>query len=150
MSISIKTKNNLNLFIINQNLLKIDLERGIKELWNNFFDFIISNCNKQIIFAHNLGNFDGFFIYKALSNSFKPEEVSCLIDTHNKFIQITLEKKNLKIVFKDSYRIFQISLNDLCSILSVTGKTSKYNPEYHNLSLFNNEKLLEEFKKTTN
>jgi hypothetical protein len=63
------------------------------------------------------------FIYKGLSNSLKPDEVSCLIDSHNKFIQITLELKNLKIVFKDSYRIFQVSLNDLCDILSVRGKT---------------------------
>jgi DNA polymerase type B, organellar and viral len=83
-----------------------------------------------------------------MSNRFKPEEVSCLIDTHNNFIQITLEIQKLKIVFKDSYRIFQVSLNDLCSVLSLRGKTSIYNQEYHQLSLFNkgNEKLLEEFK----
>jgi hypothetical protein len=83
-----------------------------------------------------------------LSNRFKPEEVYCLIDTHNKFIQITLELKNLKIVFKDSYRIFPVSLNDLCSILSLQGKTSIYKPEYHKISLFNkeNDKILEEFK----
>lgn len=90
----------------------------------------------------------GFFIYKALSNKFKPLEVSCLIDTHNKFIQISLELKNLKIMFKDSYIIFPVSLNDLCKILSVQGKTSIYKQEYHNISLFNNEnfKMLEEFK----
>ena len=83
-----------------------------------------------------------------MSNRFKPEEVSCLIDSHNKFIQITLEVQKLKIVFKDSYRIFSVSLKDLCSVLSLRGKTSTYNPEYHKLSLFNqgNEKLLEEFK----
>jgi len=121
---------------------------GIEELWIKFFDFIVLNCNKQVIFVHNLGNFDGFFIYKALSNRFKPEEVSCLIDTHNKFIQITLEIKKLKIVFKDSYRIFQVSLNDLCNILSLQGKTSIYKPEYPQMSLFNkeNEEMLEEFK----
>lgn len=148
ISISIKTENNLKLFIIDHTLLKIDVERGIKELWNNFFEFILINCNKHVIFVHNLGSFDGFFIYKALSNRFKPEEVSCLIDSHNKFIQITLEIQKLKIVFKDSYRIFTVSLNDLCSVLSLQGKTSIYNPEYHKLSLFNkeNEKLLEEFK----
>jgi hypothetical protein len=30
--------------------------------------------------------------------------------------------------------------------LSLPGKSSNYNPEYQKLSLFNNEKLLEEFK----
>lgn len=83
-----------------------------------------------------------------MSNQFKPEEVSCLIDTHNKFIQISLKIKNLKIVFKDSYRIFPVSLNDLCKILSLQGKSSVYKEEFHNISLFKkgNEKLLEEFK----
>ena len=148
ISISIKTSNNLKLFIIDHNLLKIDVEMAIKNLWNIFFEFIVLNCNKQVIFVHNLGSFDGFFIYKGLSNRLKPDEVSCLIDSHNKFIQITLELKNLKIVFKDSYRIFQVSLNDLCDILSVRGKSSTYNSEYHNISLFNkeNDKILEEFK----
>jgi DNA polymerase type B, organellar and viral len=82
-----------------------------------------------------------------LSNSFKSEEVTCLIDSHNKFIQITLEIKKLKIVFKDSYRISPVALKDLCSILSLQGKASLYNPEYHKISLFNkeNENLLEEF-----
>jgi hypothetical protein len=40
------------------------------------------------------------------------QEVSCLIDHHNNFIQITLIIDKLKIVFKDSYRIFPVSLND--------------------------------------
>ena len=40
---------------------------------------------------------------------------------HNKFIQIILEIGKLKIVFKDSYRIFLVSLNDLCDILSLPG-----------------------------
>jgi hypothetical protein len=113
-----------------------------------FFYFIILYCNKHVIFVHNLGNFDGIFIYKAMSNQFKPEEVNCLIDSHNKFIQISLEINKLKIVFKDSYRIFPVSLKDLCKILSLKGKTSVYKEEFHNISLFKkgNEKVLEEFK----
>jgi DNA polymerase type B, organellar and viral len=52
----------------------------------------------------------------------------------------------LKIIWKDSYIIFPVSLNDLCSILNLPGKTSKYNPEFHNLSLFDKPSLLDEFK----
>jgi hypothetical protein len=37
-------------------------------------------------------------------------------------------------------------LDDLCSILHLLGKTSKYNPEFHNLSLFDKPSLLDEFK----
>jgi hypothetical protein len=50
------------------------IDIAIKDLWNKFFDFVLNNCNKEVIFVHNLGNFDGFFIYKALSNRFKPPE----------------------------------------------------------------------------
>lgn len=120
---------------------------------------ILVNCNKDVIFVHNLGSFDGFFIYKALSNRFKPEEVTCLIDNHNKFIQITLTLAclnanqsrakvidKLKIVFKDSYRIFPVSLNDLSNVLGLPGKTSSYRNEFHKISLFTNPSLLQEFK----
>jgi hypothetical protein len=41
-----------------------------------------------------------------------------LIDSHNKFIQITLNINKFKINFKDSYKIFPVSLNDLANILS--------------------------------
>jgi hypothetical protein len=64
-----------------------------------------------------LGSFDSFFLYKALSNRFKADEVTCLIDNHNKFIQITLEIEKLKITFKDYYRIYPVSLSELCNIL---------------------------------
>ena len=57
-----------------------------------------------------------------------------------------MEIEKLKIIFKDSYRIFPVSLNDLCDILSLPGKTNSYNPEYHKIGLFNNEQLLQEFK----
>jgi hypothetical protein len=156
ISISIKTKNKIKVFIIDPSALRLaeardikllnNLNTALKDLWDKFFYFILKNCDKDVIFVHNLGNFDGFFIYKALSNKFKPEEVSCLIDNHNKFIQITLHIDKLKIVFKDSYRIFPVSLNDLCNILSLPGKTNSYNPEYHKITLFNNEQLLQEFK----
>jgi len=61
---------------------------GVQEMWDKFFNFILGECNKDVIFVQNLGAFDGFFLYKALSNKFKAEEVSCLIDSENKLIQI--------------------------------------------------------------
>lgn len=152
VSISIKTKLTSKIFIIDQNKLTFskanedNLNLQINELWDKFFDFILKFCDKDIIFVHNLGGFDGFFIYKALSNRFKPIEISCLIDTHNKFISITLNINKFKIIFKDSYRIFPVSLDDLCNILNIKGKTSKYKPEFHELTLFDNPSLLEEIK----
>lgn len=97
--ISFKNRSKENIFMIDHSKLLENIDKALDSLWNNLFDFILKHCNKNVIFVHNLGNFDGFFIYKALSNRFKPEEVSCLIDHHNKFIQITLEIDKFKIVF---------------------------------------------------
>jgi hypothetical protein len=150
ISISIRTKNNSKIFIIDPVKLMKNLDLALDELWNQFFDFILVNCGgsspKNTIFVHNLGEFYGLFIFKALSNKFEPNQVSCLIDSHNKFIQITLTIKKIKIIWKDSYRIFPVSLDDLCNMLSLPGKSSKYKSEFHNLTLFKNSSLLEEFK----
>jgi len=144
--ISITTKTTSKIFLIDPVKLLNDLNTAVSDLWDGLFDFILKICNKDVIFVHNLGNFDGFFIYKALSNRFKPEEISCLIDNHNRFIQIIIQIDKFKIVWKDSYRIFPVSLDDLCNILHLPGKISKYNPEFHSLSLFDKPLLLEEFK----
>jgi DNA polymerase type B, organellar and viral len=105
--------------------------------------------NFEIIFTHNLGSFDGYFIYKALSNYFtnNPEKVSTIIDNQNKFITIKINLDNNKnIKWLDSNRIFPLSLDDLCKMFKVDGKVSKYKLEYNSIDMFNNPILLEEFK----
>jgi hypothetical protein len=73
ISISIKTKNISKIFLFllpeppkqrDNNKLLVELNNALRDLWDKFFDFILVNCNKDVIFVHNLGNFDGFFIYK--------------------------------------------------------------------------------------
>lgn len=39
-----------------------------------------------------------------------------------------------------------MSLDDLCSILNIPGKISKYNPKFHSIDLFSDLNLLKEFK----
>jgi DNA polymerase type B, organellar and viral len=119
----------------------IDLDLAIDKLWKQFFDYLI-NTYKGVIFIHNLGNFDGYFLYKALSNYAKPTDISTIVDDHNEFIQIKLS--NL-ITWKDSYRIFPVLLNELCKVFGVEGKSSEYNPKFNDLSLFNNQDLLKDF-----
>ena len=94
---------------------------------------------------HNLGSFDGFFIYKYLSNYTKPTNISSIIDNHNKFIEISY-KNDIKLIWRDSMRIFDVSLNELCYTFNVEGKTSKYNQEFNKITLFDNLDLLETFK----
>jgi len=104
-----------------------------------------NTINFKDIFIHNLGNFDGLFLFKALSNFYKPSQLETIIEDKNKFIVISLKLNNFKIVFKDSYRIFPISLSELCKVFTVKGKTSTYKKEYNNLNILKNKYLLKDF-----
>jgi len=138
-------------FLIDKKLLSLPdgMKLAQKKLWDEYFYNVISS-KIGIVFMHNLGSFDGYFIYKALSiyayeNKHK---VSTIIDQHNKFISITLKTKDgSTIIFKDSFRIFPVSLNQLCNIFHVEGKVSKYNIKFNTLDVLNNNYLLKKFRK---
>ena len=117
------------------------------ELLTYLKDYKINNIFAA--YADNLGAFDGYFIYKGLINLLgnDADKVSTLIDAHNKFIIISyryhwVDDKDrdvwTTIKFIDSYRIFPVSLNDLCKNFGVDGKISTYNPEFNNIDLLNN------------
>lgn len=53
---------------------------------------------------------------------------------------------NKEITFLDSLRIFPVELDELCEVFGVEGKLSKYNQEFNNFDLFNDNKLFNEFK----
>ena len=148
--VSEDNKINTKIFLIEPKLFIRSPNFAINKLWNRVFEFIFNNpTNFEIIFTHNLGSFDGYFIYKALSNYFtdNPEIVSTIIDNQNKFITIKVNLDNNKnIKWLDSYRIFPLSLDDLCKMFKVEGKISKYDERFNSIDMFNDPKLLEEFK----
>jgi hypothetical protein len=133
------------MFLIDFNLLIVDKDLAINKLWFDYIHYITNNDLKYT-FAHNLGKFDGYFIYKGLSEQMEPNFVNTIIDHHNRFITINMKTKFNKIKWLDSYRIFPVSLNQLCEVFNVEGKYSKYNVKFNTLDLFSNEKLLNEFK----
>ena len=140
------------IFLIDPNLLLTDYELASKELWNQYFNYLknvlennLTIEDKLVIFAHNLGNFDGYFLYKALMNNYNPENVSSIIDDSNTFISISCNVFGELIEWKDSLRIFPMSLDKLSKMFGVLGKLTSYNPNFNNLELFNNPSLLEEF-----
>ena len=69
--------------------------------------------------------------------------VDTIIDGSNKFITISYNG----IVFKDSYRVFPVSLQELCGIFNVTGKTNCYKEEYNKIFTSGDvsRELLDEF-----
>jgi len=142
------------IFLIDPNLLLSNYELATKELWNQYFSYIksilennITIEGKLVIFAHNLGDFDGYFLYKGLMSCYNPENVSSIIDDSNSFISISCNALGDLIEWKDSLRIFPMSLDKLCSMFGVTGKSTSYNPNFNNLELFKTPYLLEEFIK---
>jgi hypothetical protein len=52
-----------------------------------------------------------------------------MIDKDNKFIQIVANIAGSKYTFKDSMRIFDVSLQQFCVAFNVEGKLSQYKPE---------------------
>lgn len=98
---------------------------------------------------HNLGSFDGYFIYKALSKyaNVKGYEVNTIMDQKHRFITITLTTKTGRVItFKDSYRIFSVSLNELAKVFGIPGKLHPYDKTFNELGILNNFKLLRRFK----
>jgi hypothetical protein len=134
--------------LIDYKILLENSDEAVKLLWLSIINKLNEmNFGKITIFTHNLGSFDGYFIFKNLLNL--PEvDIDCvnsIIDNRNKFISIDLKWKNINCCFKDSMRIFPISLNDLCDNFGVYGKLVKYNPLFNKISLFENVKLLNQF-----
>ena len=133
------------IFLINHNLLNSNSELAIKELWTEYFNYlekILEDLSDLTIFAHNLGSFDGYFIYKGLMMCYNPEQLSALIDDSNRFISITSKNPTLSIEFKDSFRIFPISLEKLCKMFGVEGKLTNYNSKFNDINLFGQNSLL--------
>lgn len=100
------------------------IDKLVTELWLEFFEFLDNNPHSETIFVHNLGGFDGVFLYKALLKTRSKDFVKAIIDTKNKFITITYQiPGGNKFIWKDSYRVFPVSLKDLCKTFGVEGKT---------------------------
>ena len=82
--ISLITPIESKIFLINHNLLEIQPEKAINNLWEEIFNYLeTSNINFKTIFILNLGGFDGIFLFKALSKYYKPSQLKTIIDDNN-------------------------------------------------------------------
>ena len=94
--------------LINHNLLLENPEQAIKLLWFNFMNKINDlSLHKIVIFSHNLGSFDGYFIFKGLLElpDININKVNSIIDDLHIFIGIEIVWKDTKLIFKDSFII---------------------------------------------
>lgn len=125
-------------------------ENFLKDLWERFFTQLKKRVNYKVtVFLHNLGNFDGYYILTGLLNmkGVKKDDIKTIIDSDKNYVQITFKGLNFDLVFKDSLRMFDVSLDDLCKHMNVRGKTSKYDEVFNSPTLFKNPLLLNKFIK---
>jgi len=123
-------------------------ENFLKDLWERFFTQLRKRVNYKVtVFLHNLGNFDGYFILTGLLNmkGVKKDDIKTIIDSDKNYGQLTFKGLNLDLVFKDSLRVFDVSLDVLCKHMNVIGKTGKYDEVFNSPTLFNNPLLLKKF-----
>lgn len=73
-----------------------------------------------------------------------PASVETIIDHQNKFILIKVQCGPNTVTFKDSYRIFPCSLNELCNIFGVDGKLSAYKKEFNSVAVLSDQTALSE------
>ena len=146
----------VKLFLIDRRIFKINKDKAVIKLFKEYFSYI-AKLPEHTIFVHNLGSFDGYFIFKYLVLIYENDMVDTIIDDSNKFIQISLllnkptpDQKTIEKLkytyWRDSYRIFPISLNQLSEVFGGTPKLSKYNPKFNSIDLFEDKELFELFK----
>nr|YP_009348157.1 hypothetical protein [Hericium coralloides]APX41110.1 hypothetical protein [Hericium coralloides] len=126
------------------------IDKAVNQLFIDFYtELSLLKRKDWIIFTHNLGSFDGYFIYKTLFEvpDIDIDNIETIVDNRNKFITINAEILNINLVWKDSIRIFPVSLNELCKVFKVDGKFMEYNKDFNNLNLFKNNDLLNQFQK---
>nr|WVH38143.1 DNA polymerase [Poriella subacida] len=115
---------------------------AVIDLWMEFFEYLFKNVNgkNNIIYTHNLGGFDGIFIHKITSKLF--DDVETIIDDAGKYILIKVNYNNVSYIFKDSLRLFPVSLNELCKVFNVPGKLESYKSEWNNVKVLNNPDVM--------
>ena len=152
--LDVSNKQEITTFLLDKKILSDKgLNYAIDSMWMKMFNYLSktveslnkNNNNKSVIFMHNLGAFDGFFLFQALINLFDRKDSQTIIDKEHDFIQITAKINNIQLVWKDSLRIFDVKLDELCQTFEVKGKLNKYNDKWNNLELFNDVKELQIF-----
>jgi hypothetical protein len=136
---------NPKIFIVDKELLLVDQDLAVNNLFKQVFDYI-NEQKISFIFVHNLGSFDGYFIAKFLVSNYK-DEVKVIMDPSNSFVLMQVGLSKMNVTFLDSMRMFPVSLDNLCRTFGVEGKIGKYQEIYNDVALFENIDLFNEFTK---
>ena len=130
-AIGILIDDNLKIFYI-KDYFNGDFIIASNKMVKAFIEYI-NNTNKSCtLYAHNMGNFDGYLILKDIIAKIP----DILIDDQNTIITMSFKNKNgVKIEFKDSYRILPASLKELSIIFDIDYKKQEFNHELVTIGL---------------
>ena len=105
------------IFVIDHILLKTNLELAVSNLWNQYFNHI-NNVGDELIFAHNLGSFDGYFLFKALIPAFTQDLIETVNISNNNltnYLTTRIVKEVLEI--NDNYSTLLLASNINLNVL---------------------------------
>ncbi len=135
-SISKFTKNNIE--IISENLLA--------DFFNLCFKFLNSSSKTKAFFIfHNLGKFDSLFLLNYCSKYYN-DKIDIII-RDNIIYEIILTYNNKKIIFRDSYLLFPVSLEKMSLLFNLKHKKDINWNHLSNLEDFNSKDFVESLKK---
>jgi hypothetical protein len=98
---------------------KHELAQASHYMMIDFIAFLNNLSSDKVIFAHNMGNFDGYFVLNGLLKNLN-KKVELLVDDQNSLIYMSFKNdKNKTISFKDSFRLLPDNLNNLSKIYDV-------------------------------
>ena len=89
-----------------------NIELEVDNMFNEFFGFLSTrkDISYKTIFVHNLGSFDGLYIFNYLCKLYPEESPHILLDNAHKFIRISINlRSDFNVKFIDSCRIFPIN-----------------------------------------
>jgi len=100
---------------ISESIFNKDPDKLVKDFIDKLF---IKNYNNKIVYLHNFAGFDVYFIFKHL---IKYTKVKPLIHD-GQFISIEAKYKNIKLIFRDSYKHLPTSLEKLANSFGAENK----------------------------
>ena len=119
------SKSKIFLLRLDSTNAKADIDLAINNLWKDVFTYLIHNlCFAGVIFVHNLGSFDGFFIYKYLSIFTKPFLQSLTIKINSFKSQMRRSRIQL---FEETHSEYSLYLYKIYVIILVSCKVRSLN-----------------------
>ncbi len=133
------------IYKITENNIEIISENLLTEFFDLCFNFLNSSFKTKAFFIfHNLGKFDSLFLLNYCSKYYN-EKIDIII-RDNIIYEIILTYNNKKIIFRDSYLLFPVSLEKMSLLFNLKYKKDINWNHLSNIEDFNSKNFVESLK----